>query len=357
MLHVCESRTSFIQSDAASGGGGGRRPSQVIDIHCHRECASVREDLQAESERLGRLPLMFGSDLTRTVNRRQLQTIRPKMESVEERLADMDRMGVAIQAVAVSPYQMCYWAEPEVGRSVARTVNDDLAEMAAAHPDRFMPLGTVPLQDTQAALEEVDRVADELGFRGLEIATNVEGEELSSPRLRPFWAKVEDRGLTVFIHPVGYTHPDRLDHHYLFNIVGHPLETTLAISNLIFGGVLDEHPELKIVVAHGGGYLPAYAGRMDHAYDAREDVREGLPHPPGEYLKRLHFDTMVFTPQQLRYLVEEFGAEHVLLGTDYPYDMGENDPVGLIETAIEDEARRDLIRGGNAARLLGLAGS
>jgi aminocarboxymuconate-semialdehyde decarboxylase len=297
---------------------------------------------------------MFGSELSKEVNRRQLAAIHPKMQSLDERLADMDRMGVDVQAVAPAPYQLSYWADPEVGRAVSRMINDDLAEVAATSPRRFTPLGTVPLQDEKAALEELDRCVDELGFRGLEIATNVEGEELSSPRLRPFWARAEERGIAVFIHPVGYTHPDRLDHHYLFNIVGHPIESTLAVSNLIFGGVLHQHPELKIVIAHGGGYVAAYPARMDHAYHAREDVREGLPLPPGEYLGKLHFDTMVFAPDQLRFLIDKYGAEHVLLGTDYPYDMGEDDPIGLVERTGVGDAELDLICGGNAARLLGL---
>ncbi|MPZ54595.1 MAG: amidohydrolase family protein [Acidimicrobiia bacterium] len=338
----------------SAGESGGKTP--VIDIHCHRECAAAGEMMSAESERLGRIPLSFGSELTKEVNRRQLSTIRPMMESVDVRLAAMDKAGVDIQALSVSPYQMFYWAEPEVGLKSSRMVNDDLAELVATHPDRFMGLGTVPLQDTEAAVGELDRCVNELGFRGLEIATNVEGEELSSTRLEPFWAAVEEHGVVVFIHPTGFTQPDRLDHHYFFNVVGHPIENTLAIANLIFGGVIERHPDLKIVVAHGGGYLPAYAGRMDHAYHAREDVREGLPKPPGEYLKKFHFDTMVFEPDQVGFLVEKYGASQVILGTDYPYDMGEEDPVGLVKrTAGLDDSQRDLICGGNAARLLGLA--
>lgn len=336
-------------------GGGSSRASPVIDIHCHRECAAAGELMSAQSERLGRIPLSFGSELTKEVNRRQLTSIRPKMDSLDVRLADMDKMGVDIQAIAVSPYQMYYWAEPDVGRTASRLVNDDLAEVVATHPNRFVGLGTVPLQDTKAAIDELGRCVDELGFRGLEIATNVEGEELSSSRLEPFWAAVEEHDVAVFIHPIGFTQPDRLDHHYFFNVIGHPIENTLAISNLIFGGVIERHPALKIVVAHGGGYLPAYAGRMDHAYHAREDVREGLANPPGEYLKKIHFDTMVFEPDQLAFLVEKYGAEQVILGTDYPYDMGEDDPVGLVrDTHGLDDSERELICGGNAARLLGL---
>lgn len=329
----------------------------TIDIHCHRECGRATEMMRPEAERAGRKPLSFGNSLTLDVNRRQLAAIRPKMESLEERLADMDQMGVDIQAIAIAPYQMSYWANPELGHEVSRVINDDLAEAVAGYPDRFVGLGTVPLQDTAAAVAELGRCVDELGFRGLEIATNVEGEELSSPRLEPFWAAVEQRGLVVFIHPIGFTHPERLTEHYFFNVMGHPIENTLAIGNLIFGGVMERHPGLKIVVAHGGGFLPAYAGRMDHAYHAREDVREGLPKPPSEYLRQIHFDTMVFEPDQLEFLVKKYGADHVLVGTDYPYDMGERDPIGLVSRVESlSDADRAAITGGNAARLLGLAG-
>lgn len=313
--------------------------------------------MRPEAERAGRIPLSFGNALTLEVNRRQLAEIRPKMESLEERLADMDRMRIGIQAMAISPYQMYYWADPELGREVSRIINDDLAEAVARYPDRFVGLGTVPLQDTAAAVAELDRCVDELGFRGLEIATNVEGEELSSPRLEPFWAAVERRDLVVFIHPIGFTHPQRFTEHYFFNVMGHPIENTLAIGNLIFGGVMERHPSLKIVVAHGGGFLPAYAGRMDHAYHAREDVREGLPKPPSEYLKLIHFDTMVFESDQLEFLIRKYGAGHVLVGTDYPYDMGEIDPLGLVaQVGTLSEHDRAAITGGNAARLLGIVG-
>lgn len=331
------------------------RGQRTIDLHAHRASGPAADFMRAEAERLGRTPLGFGSELTRKVNERQLETIRPKMESLEQRLADMDRMGVDVQAVSISPYQMYYWADPELGRVAARIANDDLAEAVATHPDRLVGLGTVPLQETELAVAELDRCLDELGFRGVEIATNVEGEELSSRRLEPFWARIEERGATVFMHPIGFTHPDRLREHYFFNIMGHPFEETIALGHLIFDGVMERYPELKIVVAHGGGYLAAYAARMDHAYHAREDVRHGLPHPPSQYLARFHFDTMVFAPDQLGFLIEKYGADHVVLGTDYPYDMGEDDPLGLIGRVpgiTPDEIAA--VAGGNAARLLGL---
>jgi aminocarboxymuconate-semialdehyde decarboxylase len=328
---------------------------KVIDIHCHRECGPAAAIVKEEGDRLGRAPLQVGSELTREVNRRQLHELRPKMDSIEVRLADMDAMGVDIQALSVSPYHLFYWAGGELGTTAFRAINDDLASLVAERPDRFVGVGAVPLQDESAAVSELKRCREDLGFPGIEISTHVNGEELSSPRLEPFWGAVEDLGMVVFIHPTGFTHPARFTEHYFYNTIGHPLESTLCAGRLIFDGVLERHPGLKIVFAHGGGFLPAYAGRFDHAYHAREDVRHGLPRPPSEYLAMLYFDTMVFEPDQLGFLIAKYGAEHVLLGTDYPYDMGEDDPLGLLGR-VDGLSAKDasLIRGGNAKRLLGL---
>ncbi len=327
--------------------------SKVVDIHCHRECAPAAEMMKVEAERVGFGALSFGSELTKEVNQQQLVDIKPKMQSLDERIADMDRMGIDIQAVSISPYQYYYWSEPGVGRDVSKLINDNLASAIGEKPDRFVGLGTVPLQNTEMAITELDRCVNELGFKGIEINSQISGEELSTPRLAPFWAKVEELDILVFIHTAGFTHADRLKDHYFINLIGHPIEATLAISRLIFDGVLENHPGLKIVVAHGGGFLPAYSGRMDHAYRARKDVREGLPDLPSEYLKRFHFDTMVFESDQLEYLINKFGPNHILLGTDYPYDMGEDDPLGLVNKVKGlNEHDCSSICGGNAARLL-----
>lgn len=327
---------------------------KVVDFHAHRECAPAMEMMQAEAKRAGRQPLGYGSQLTQEVNRQQRVEIAPKMASLDERLADMDRQGVDIQVVSLSPYQLYYWTEPELGRAVARVCNDDLAEACALHPDRLMGMATVPLQDTGLAVEELERASVQLGFRAVELATNVEGEELSSARLAPFWHRAEELGTVVFLHSAGFTHPQRFQDHYLINIIGHPLESTLAVSHLIFDGVMERHPFLKVVLSHGGGYLPAYGARMDHAYHARPDVREGLSRPPGEYLRRFYLDTVVFDPEQLRYLIERYGADHVVLGSDYPYDMGDDDPVRIVDAVGLDPQDSASICGGNALRLLGL---
>lgn len=333
-----------------------RSEGPVIDIHCHRECKPATEMMEAEEKRLGRVRLQYGSELTREVNRRQLEFLRPKMEQLEVRLADMDAMGVDIQAVAVSVYQYYYWADPEVGARVARVINDELAGATSRYPDRFAPLGTVPLQDTEAAIQELRYCVDELGFRGLEINSHVNGTEIADDRLDAFWAEVERLGAVIVVHTNGHPARERLQEHNFLNILGHAFEATLATANLIFNGVMERYPNLKIVVVHGGGYLPAYAGRIDHAWRAREDVRADVPNPPGTYLKKFYFDTMVFEPDQVKFLIDRYGADHIMLGTDYPYDMGEDDPLGLIgrvEGLTQDQI--DLIAGGNAARLLGFA--
>lgn len=333
-----------------------RSDGPVIDIHCHRECAPAAEFMKDAAVAANKVALGHGNPTTQAVNRRQLETIRPKMDVLDVRIADMDRMAVDIQAVAVAVYQYYYWADPELGAKVARIVNEEFVEATSRFPGRFLPLGTVPLQDAEAAVQELRYLATDLGMRGIEIGTHVEGEEISSARLEPFWAEVEALGLVVVVHTQGASHPQRMADHNFVNIVGHAFEATLATAHLIFDGVVERHPGLKIVVVHGGGYLPAYAGRLDHGWRAREDVREGVPRPPTEYLRKFFFDTMVFEPGQLEYLVDRYGADHVMLGTDYPYDMGDDDPLVLLAAASGlEQGQVDMIAGGNAARLLGLS--
>jgi aminocarboxymuconate-semialdehyde decarboxylase len=194
-----------------------------------------------------------------------------------------------------------------------------------------------------------------LGFTGVEILTNVVGKELSDPAFAPFWQKAEELGALVMIHPNGFTDASRLTRFYFNNVIGNPLETTIALHYLIFDGVLERHPRLKILAVHGGGYLGAYSGRIDHAWGARSDSHGALAQPPTAYLKRIYVDTVVFAPEQLAALVGVFGLNHVLLGTDYPYDMAEYDPIGHI-AAVEnfDAAAIAALAGGNAKKLLGL---
>jgi len=194
-----------------------------------------------------------------------------------------------------------------------------------------------------------------LGLKGVEVLAHVGDLELSDPSFEPFWAKAEALGAVVFIHPSGFTEPRRFGRFYFSNVIGNPLDTTMALHHLIFDGVLERYPNLKIIASHGGGYLPAYSGRIDHAWGARSDAHGTLPKPPSHYLKKIYLDTIVFTPEQLEALVKLFGVEKILLGTDYPYDMGEYDPIGHIASVASfSDADRAAIAGGNAKALFGL---
>ena len=215
---------------------------------------------------------VFANPRTREVNKEQARRTRVQFTSVEKRLADMDLMGIDVQAITPAPNQTYYDTPPDLGIATARVINDNIAEICARHPDRFAGLGTVPFQAPDLAVAELERLHESLGLRGIEIATNVAGADLSEDRFRKIFAKAEELNLTLFMHPTGFTEARRFGDHYFTNVIGNPLDTTVAVHHLIFGGVLEQCPKLKLVLSHGGGYLPAYSGRIDHAASARPDM-------------------------------------------------------------------------------------
>jgi aminocarboxymuconate-semialdehyde decarboxylase len=327
----------------------------TIDIHCHVRCPAAARMVEG-NEAVSRWFLETqASTESRAVNRANGERTAEQSTSPERRIEDMDRMGIDIQAISPAPRQTYYGADPDLGLAAARAINDFIAEICGRYPDRFVGLGTVPLQAPELAVAELHRLNKSLGFRGIEIMTHVAGEDLAADRFRPIFARCEELGLVIFLHPDGFTEAGRFSDHYFANVIGNPLDSTVALHHLIFGGVLRHHPNLKLVVAHGGGYLAAYPGRIDHAASARPDACEEIARMPSTYLRRCYFDALVYTHHQLEFLVEEYGADHILMGTDYPADMGEIDPVGMIEGCPGlDDAERRAIFGGNAARLLNL---
>src|SRR5438128_9329817 len=332
-----------------------RGKSLRVDIHCHymntEVAARVAHLNPAQHE-----PMAIHSNAaTREANAKQVKERGAKLTDIAVRLKDMDRMGIDIQAVCPAPHQTYYWTEPGMGAELSRSINERLAEIVAQHPDRFVALGTVPLQDVSLALAELEHCVRKLGMRGVEINPSVRGMDLTDARLNleAFFAAVQKLDVIIFMHPIGFTHGQRLVDHYFSNIIGNPLETTVAASHLIFDGVLERHPKLKIVLPHAGGYLAHYWARMDHGHRARPDCRTVIKRPPSSYLAKMYFDTITFDPEMLRHMIDRFGPGHVLLGTDYPYDMGEDDPLALIGSVRGlKRAERDMIEGGNAARLL-----
>jgi aminocarboxymuconate-semialdehyde decarboxylase len=296
----------------------------------------------------------FATPNTQALNRRQDTDRRANMTEVEVRLADMDAAGIDMQIIMPPPGQCTYSVPLEIGIKAAEIINDGIAAFVAQQPARFQGLGTVPMQDPATAVRALEACVTERGLKGVQILTNIAGKELSDPAYTPFWEAAEALRAVVLIHPNGFTEAERLRRFYFNNVLGNPLETTVALHYLIFDGVLERYPALKLVAVHGGGYLAAYSGRIDHAWGARSDVRTTLPQPPTTYLRRVFFDTVVFTPHQLTNLIGVFGVNQILMGTDYPYDMAEADPIGHLASADLDAAAFSAIAGGNAKALFGV---
>jgi aminocarboxymuconate-semialdehyde decarboxylase len=352
-----EQWNKYAPTAARRHGRPGReqRPKGVtIDIHSHVAVPAAAKFVEPYLD-WATIPLAHFADAqTRALGQKQQADIRARVGH-DHRLADLDAMGIDVQIIAPPPPQ-CYYTVPiEIAVKATQIVNDGIAEFCAVKPERLKGFGAVPMTDGAEATRELERCIRKLDFTGVEILTNVAGKELSDPAFAPFWQKAEELGALVMIHPNGFTDAARLTRFYFNNVIGNPLETTIALHYLIFDGVLERHPRLKILVVHGGGYLGAYSGRIDHAWGARSDSHGALPNPPTAYLKRIYVDTVVFTPHQLAALVGAFGPDHVLLGTDYPYDMAEYDPIGHI-AAVEnfDATTVAALAGGNAKKLLKL---
>jgi aminocarboxymuconate-semialdehyde decarboxylase len=328
---------------------------RTIDFHCHTVCHAADELVRATRAEAESALGKHASAETQAIIRQNREVLDDRLTGAEARLADMEKAGVDIQVVSPTPRQFFYSAESELGLRLSQMINEDVASLVSCAPDRFVGLGTVPLQEPRLAVQELRRAVRELGLKGVEIGTHVGDRELDDPFLEPFYREAEELGAVLFMHPSGFSDGRRLSRFYLNNIIGNPLESTIALSHLILGGVLERHDSLKLCVAHGGGFLASYAGRTNHAWHARKDTSAGSPRPPGEYLKRVYFDTLLFDPRQLSHLVEMYGEDRLLMGSDYPYDMGETDPVAFVRaaTGLSEQALQKIL-GGNAAQLLGL---
>lgn len=279
---------------------------------------------------------------------------RAAFETVEQRLVDMDLQGVDTQVLAVPPTEYFYWLPQDEARQASRLQHERFAEVVAAHPTRFAAVANLPMGHPDLAVEVMREARDQYGFRGFEVSADVVGLELDDPRYDVVWEAAAELGMTAILHPQGFTHGERFSDYYLVNVMCMPLASTLAVTRMILGGVWRRHPDLSMVVVHGGGYLPFYSARTDHAFHHRPELRHHIDRPPSEYLRLLHFDTNVFDAGMVRHLVDTFGADHVLMGTDYPFDMGTVDPVGFLDGVGLSPSEARLVLGGNAERLLGL---
>jgi aminocarboxymuconate-semialdehyde decarboxylase len=368
MKRAMKNRREFLQTAAGTLAGvafvgcnvstGSRAHAQVrrrevvvngkrvktVDVHAH--CA-VPEALALMNLKLGGLAL------------------RPDLNTKAElatRVAAMDSQGIDVEALSINPNW--YKLDRDLAAQVIKIQNEKLAETCASHPDRFVAFATVALQYPDLAAQQLEEGVKKYGLRGAAIGGNVAGAEISDPRFHPFWGKAEELGVVVFIHPQGDGAPEQLGHRfkgngYLSNVIGNPLETTIALSHLIFEGTLDKFPGLKIIAAHGGGYVPSYSGRFDQGCPTRADLCPGGTHGPikkrpSEYMKQLYYDTMVFNREGVRHLAAEVGASQLVVGTDFPYPWTTTAVDLILETPNLSDDERTAILGGTAAKLLGI---
>jgi aminocarboxymuconate-semialdehyde decarboxylase len=271
-------------------------------------------------------------------------------------LADMDAAGVDVVAASIAPPMSHLDVDPEQGLTVSRAINDAFAELADGYHGRVLPLGNVPLQDVDLAIGELRRITDEFGFKGVQVGSNIGGKNLGDESHFPFWEEVRERDLFVFSHGVNPLGADRLSEHQLHNFVGLPIDTAVSVGSMVFNGVYERLPGLKVCYSHGGGAFPCLLGRWDHGFrDRLSRQTETTINMPTDYLVDMYADSLTHDATSLRFLVERLGADQVVLGSDHPFDMGEKDPVGKLKEAIDDPAVVGKIAGETAARLLNIA--
>ncbi len=274
------------------------------------------------------------------------------MNDIPLRLAEMEAMDLDMAALSISPALYQYHLDAAMGTEVTQMLNDAIHDAAKANPERFIAMGTVPLQDVGAAIQELERIVKDYGFSSIEIGGSVNGKNYDEPEFDAFFQRAAELDVLIFIHPVVMPAVERLQRYHTGNLIGFPVETGICAAALIFGGILKRYPNIKICLAHGGGIVPALIGRWDHGWEVRDEGKVAIDQPPSTYFKRLYFDDLVHSQDVLRALLNVAGADHVVIGTDYPYDMGERRPGDfLARQGLSPEDLRK-IQYETAARLL-----
>ena len=324
-----------------------------IDIHAHFYPESYLRMIDAQGA-----PFGYRCDLNHPDGPRIDMDGRPmplegRFVDLDNRLVSMDEQGVDVHALSLTT-PMVYWAGPELGLRLSIAYNDACAAAHEAHPDRFLGLATLPMNAPELAVEELARAAGLPGIRGVYMATCIGDRELSDPSFFPVYEQIEALGWTIFLHPVKVVSPARLERFYLTNFIGNPTESAIAASHLIFGEVLDRFPDLTFCLPHAGGTFPFLIGRITHGWSVRAECRH-LERPPSDYLRRFYYDTITHSRPALEYLIDLVGADRVVLGSDFCFDMSYQRPVEVVTQQLDlDDDDQALILGGNAARLLGL---
>lgn len=326
---------------------------QVIDAHAHAITADAFRALARETPSIGvKLTDIDDASMILEIGG-VIQNPYPRSAmDLDLRFADLARAGIDLQVISPSPHFFLYDEPAAVTAATSAIVNDELIALARAHPDRFLVLGTVPLQDPLRAVAELERILRQDCVRGVIIGTNIQGANLDNPALEPFWEAAAALDAFILVHPHKIAGADRMGSYYLKNVIGNPLETTIAAGCLLYSGVLDRHPTLKLCLSHGGGFLPYQAGRFRHGWNVRPQDRGKAVNGLEAGLDRLLYDTILHDVENLRFLVEQAGPGRVMLGSDYPFDMGTLDGVRQVrQLALGNEVESALLQG-TARRLL-----
>ncbi|MGP0090106.1 MAG: amidohydrolase family protein [Xanthobacteraceae bacterium] len=327
---------------------------RTIDVHTHVLTEETIRLLQKEAPSIGlRLAPIDADSATLEVAGVPYRPFPRGGFDIERRLADMRTAEVDVQVLSATPQTYLYGQEASLAAATAAIQNDQIAKLVNAHPDRFLGIATLPTQAPERAADELHRSMRKLGLRGAMIGSNAQGKNLDDPSFEPLWAAAAELDAFLFIHPVTVAGADRLKSYYLTNLIGNPLDTTIAAAALVFGGVLERYPELKVCLAHGGGFVPYQAGRWAHGWQVRPEPKKALPHSPEPEIGRFLFDSILHSKAALEYLVQSVGAARVLLGSDYPYDMGMLDCVQHVRSLSISEAERAAILCERALALLG----
>ena len=272
---------------------------------------------------------------------------------LERRFSDMDAAEVNEQVLSATPQTYLYDQDPALTVATSALQNDQIAKLTKTYPDRFMGIATLPMQAPESAAEELKRAVRELGMHGAMIGSNIAGKNLDDPALEPVWAAAAELGAFMMIHPTNVAGADRLRAYYLNNLIGNPLDTTIAAACLVFGGVMERHPKLNVCLVHGGGFVPYQAGRWAHGWHVRPEPKVNLKQSPEPWIDRFYYDTILHAKAQLEFLVASMGPTRVLMGSDYPYDMGTGECVRQVDALWIEDADKAAILSGNAVTLLG----
>ena len=331
----------------------GKKRVKRIDVHSHVVPRELLDALTRDPERYKMRYVAEGHRHLAREGGEQLPVFDEFFDAAAK-VAGMDRKGLDVSMLSPAPMVYFYWLDADRGLEASRIINDGIANMAAAFPDRLMGMGTLPMQDPDAAVAELERIVRDHGFRAVELGTSVGAEQLADLRFRPVLKRAEELKVFIFAHPYSASHFCSLPDYYLKNLIGNPLQSTVMVSHLMFSGALDDCKQLKIVLSHGGGYVPYQIGRLNHGHKVRGETRANTKTKPNALLRRFYYDALTHDERALRYLIDLVGADRVCIGTDSPFDMGEEHPVEMIKRVKRLSVKdREQIFGKTALSLIG----